>query len=323
MATKVYTYDIGFVAGAGNKEDVLDLVTNIDPEETPFLSAAPKTTAKLTTHEWLTDAYNAAAATNKAEGHAFSADTTTARQRLNNRTAIFGKDFEVTGTQQAVDPIGVATEYALQVDKATKETARNIEYTFFQNSSAAPATGDGTNARALYHFRAMHARGAGPPSYQFNQASMDGAITIAAINSICEAGMILGGKFDTVYASPGVKADITAAIVTPAYNSIMSAQGQARPQGINRYTGNVTMIEGDFNVLALVPDIFIPQSAATGDSNSLWLMERSKARIAFLRPLKHVPLPPGGDSVRGMVLGELTIEVLHPKAIGYLAGVIT
>ena len=30
--------------------------------------------------------------------------------------------------------------------------------------------------------------------------------------------------------------------------------------------------------------------------------------IDVLRPLKHVPLPPGGDAVRGMVLTELTLS---------------
>ena len=46
--TNLYdTYDT-----TGIREDLVDVIYNISPEDTPILSAIPRTTAKSTKHEW-------------------------------------------------------------------------------------------------------------------------------------------------------------------------------------------------------------------------------------------------------------------------------
>jgi hypothetical protein len=45
----------------GIREDLADVIYNISPVETPFISNAGKGTATQTNHEWQTDALEAAA----------------------------------------------------------------------------------------------------------------------------------------------------------------------------------------------------------------------------------------------------------------------
>ena len=45
------TYGFGFAAGTGaNREDLLDLITNVDPWDTPWVTQAPKVRANHVVH---------------------------------------------------------------------------------------------------------------------------------------------------------------------------------------------------------------------------------------------------------------------------------
>ncbi len=72
------TYD-----SIGEREDLSDVIYNISPTDTPFLSSAAKTQATAVLHEWQTDSL-AAAVTNNAviEGDEATADAVTATTRF-------------------------------------------------------------------------------------------------------------------------------------------------------------------------------------------------------------------------------------------------
>ena len=52
----------------GIREDLADIIYNISPTETPFMSGVGKTKATNTLHQWQTDALSAVAANAQAEG---------------------------------------------------------------------------------------------------------------------------------------------------------------------------------------------------------------------------------------------------------------
>src|SRR5438046_10631971 len=99
------TYDLGYNAGSANREDLLDLITNIDPWDTPFFSSAPKVQANHVTHEWITDSLNATATGGTVEGADFAVDTLTQRSRKSNICQIFTKHIAVSDTQRQVNPV--------------------------------------------------------------------------------------------------------------------------------------------------------------------------------------------------------------------------
>ena len=102
MAQPTNTFDT--YDSVGEREDLSDVIYNISPTDTPFLSSAAKTAATAVLHEWQTDSL-AAAVTNNAviEGDEATLDASTATTRLSNSTQIMDKTVVITVTQEAVD----------------------------------------------------------------------------------------------------------------------------------------------------------------------------------------------------------------------------
>lgn len=313
------TYDVGFTTGSANREDLLDMIVNLDTRmETPFFTSAPKTRTNHTTHEWLIDSLKAtatgASAVGTAEGAPFASATLTNRVRLHNITQIFSKHIDVSDTQRAVDPAGVRDEYEYQIFKGLKEIARDVETIVFRGIGTVSATGDATTERSMRPLRAFEASGVNMVATGNTAAAL---ITTAAVMDAQEAAFNVGGNPDTLYVSPGVKRDFTAAAgnVTGTTRNIASSD--------RRTIANIDIFEGDFGMLAVVPNRFVPQTTATGASAAAFLIERSLARLAFLRPPKHVPMGKASDGTRGIVVSELTLEVLNPSAFAEVTGITT
>lgn len=77
------SYDV-----VGIREDLRDVIYNISPEETPFLSKCKKSKATNTYHEWQTDTLRSSATNAHVEGAATTAEAITASVRLGNYTQI-------------------------------------------------------------------------------------------------------------------------------------------------------------------------------------------------------------------------------------------
>jgi galactitol-specific phosphotransferase system IIB component len=137
------TYD-----SIGEREDLSDVIYNISPTDTPFLSSASKTKATAVLHEWQTDSLAAASAANAViEGDEATADAITSTTRLSNSSQIMDKVVTITGTQEAVDKAGRASEIAYQIAKAAKELKRDLESSLTANN--AEVTGGSGTAREM------------------------------------------------------------------------------------------------------------------------------------------------------------------------------
>jgi len=91
----------------GEREDLSDVITRIDPDETPIFSALKKETGNGVFVEWQVQELAAASATNyQNEGADATYDTPTATTRLGNYMQISQKDAQVSGTLDAVDKAG-------------------------------------------------------------------------------------------------------------------------------------------------------------------------------------------------------------------------
>ena len=116
MAQPTNTFDT--YDSVGEREDLSDVIYNISPTDTPFLSSAAKTKSTAVLHEWQTDALAAPADSRIAEGvdyadagtsassNEFPAGFTTVggnRTRLSNVCQINGKVITVSGTRRAID----------------------------------------------------------------------------------------------------------------------------------------------------------------------------------------------------------------------------
>lgn len=323
-ATFIQTYDIGFAAGSGNREDLLNVVVSIEPWDSPCFTVSPKTTALHTTHDWLNDTLAATASGTAAaavEGADFNATafSTNARTRQTNITMIFRKDFAVSQSQRSARPAGISDEYAYQAGKGMKEIARNAEVCTFQ--AAASATGGTGTVRVwkgLQDFITTN-------NFHSDATAIGGAagstataclLTEAAFNGALEQIFTSGGNPDSVYVTPRIKRRISSifAGVTGSRQNLAAMD--------KSLTNSIDIYQSDFGKLKIVPDRWLP-SGGTGTSveNNVFFLETPMVRYAFYRPIQHIPLPPNGDSARGMVLGEMTIEVGHQAALGRINGV--
>ena len=132
-------------SAVSNREDLLDVLTILAPEETPILSSAKKSKASATFVEWSVDTLATPVTTGVAEGADVTTftDKFTNRARLGNYVQKFRRDYMVSDLQQAVDSVGPA-KIAQAEAKAVREIKRDIEATLCSANDRAAENGGGT-----------------------------------------------------------------------------------------------------------------------------------------------------------------------------------
>jgi hypothetical protein len=318
MATIAYsTYRWGFKAGVGvNREDLMDAVNNIDPWDTPLFTAAPKTKAYHVYHEWPEDTLTATSSAGVQEGLDFTLNSTTTPTRKVNWTQIFRKDVQVTNTQLVVNPAGIADMYRYEVTKGLKEIKRNVEVGAFRASGG--STTGATNAARLmkslddiittnkYHSDTGAIGGGGTTGAS---AVMDQV----AFNQMLHKIYLQGGNPMDVYCSPSVKLNISDYTGANGQRGVIQAEDSTLVDTIDVFVS-------DFGPQYIHMDRWVP--TGTGANAGLcFFLDRTRVKFAFLRTPKHVPIASIGDSVRGIVLSELTLEVTNEKGHGICKGV--
>jgi hypothetical protein len=138
MAIGLITYN-----DTSRKEDVVDLVTNVDFKNTPFISRIGESVAMNTLHEWMVDTYAAAATNTGIEGADVSIVDNTAPTRVNNVVQLFQKVITVSDTELAIPHYGMNDPFEYQTSKKMVEIARDMEYAAILGARASGASGVG------------------------------------------------------------------------------------------------------------------------------------------------------------------------------------
>ena len=132
----------------GQREDLIDVIYDISPTETPILSTLARTKATAVYHEWQTDSLAAATSANAAvEGADATATTISPTTRLGNYTQIVQKTIQISNTLEAVNKAGRKAEKSYQLSKASQELKRDMETILTANQGQ--TAGNSTTARKL------------------------------------------------------------------------------------------------------------------------------------------------------------------------------
>ena len=303
------TYD-----SIGEREDLSDVIYNISPTDTPFLSSAAKTKATAVLHEWQTDSLAAAVTTNQViEGDEVTIDALTATTRLSNSCQIMDKAICITGTQEAVDKAGRASEIAYQIAKKAKELKRDFEASICSNN--AEVTGSATAARVAGGLRSW-----------------------VATNDNMGTSGTSGGLGNTA-AGNGTQRVFTESLLKSVIKSVWSAGGNPtmimvgpfNKQKLSGFTGNSTRFDAgadatlytsvdvyasDFGQLQVVPNRFSRDRDA-------WVLDMDYWGVAFLRDFTMHELSKTGDSEKRQLLLEATLESRNEAASGCVADLTT
>ena len=113
--------------GVQVREDLSDIIYNISPMDTPFMSGAGKGSCSNTLFEWQKDELAAAAANQKLEGDDPASLAVVEPVKLTNYTQISEKAVQTSGTAEAVDWAGRKSSQAYQLAKRAKEIKRDME----------------------------------------------------------------------------------------------------------------------------------------------------------------------------------------------------
>ena len=284
------------------KEDVVDLITNVDFKNTPLLSGLAESSAKNTLHEWLIDDFADSAANVAIESSDAVVVDLVQPTRVNNVVQMFRKVITVSDTERAVSVYGQSDPYTYQMQKKMTELARDIEKALMAGTRASGASGV---ARSLDGVIAQITTNA-------TARTSGTSLTETEFNDIM-AGVWNSGTdqyADEVYVGSYIKRVISG--FTAGATKFDKSEDK-------RLTNAVDVYEGDFGVHKIFLHREVPAS-------TLVALDSSKWRVAYLqgRRPKHVPLSKTGSSTKGMLEGELTLEGLNQassaKRSGYFVG---
>ena len=110
-----------------DREQLSDIIYNISPMSTPFMSSIGKTNVRNVQFDWQTEALPTASGTGQLEGFELSRAASTATVREVNYCQISSRDATVTGTQNASDAAGKKSEMAHQLAVMAKALKRDME----------------------------------------------------------------------------------------------------------------------------------------------------------------------------------------------------
>jgi hypothetical protein len=303
VANTFLTYD-----AIGIREDLSDIIYNIAPTDTPFMSGIKKGKADNKFFEWQTDTLAAAAANAQLEGDdvgSFTAVTPTVR--LGNRCQISRKVGILSGTEQAVKKAGRKDEMAYQIAKRGKELKRDMEFALTQNTTA--VTGDSTTAsqtRGLEGWVAQNddlGSGGASPNYVSNTAPTDGtqrAFTESLLKSVLQNVFTQGGDPTVLMVGPFNKQVVS----TFTGNATRMDKSEDR-----KVVAAVDVYASDFGELKVVPNRFQRERTA-------FVLDMDYWQLNTLRPFKTEDLAKTGDAEKFMLLCEYGLQANQEKSSG-------
>ena len=312
MAQPTNTFDT--YDSIGEREDLSDVIYNISPTDTPFLSSAAKTSSTAVLHEWQTDALASASTSNAViEGDEATLDAVTATTRLSNSCQIMDKTVVITGTQEAVDKAGRASEIAYQIAKKAKELKRDMEAQITTNN--AEVTGSATAAREMGSLGAWVATNdvmgtSGTSGSVGNTARTDGtqrAFTEDLLKSVIKSVWDAGGDPTMIMVGPFNKQKLSG---FTGNSTRFDAGADA-----TLYT-SVDVYASDFGQLQVVPNRFSRDRDA-------YVLDMNYWGVAFLRDFTMHELSKTGDSEKRQLLVEATLESRNEAASGLVADLTT
>lgn len=281
----------------GNREDLIDLISNISPTDTPILSMSETSKASGVLHEWQTQALKSPAAVARIEGDDANIKTITATARVNNYCQIIDNAFIVSETQEAVKSAGRSSEVGHQTELAMKELANDIEYAFVINSAS--VSGASGTARQLKGLR-------GFITTNISSATADRALTSTILDTLLKTVWLAGGKPDTLLVGGTQKLAFSNTTNFPGMTRNVTAQSGDYALSVSIYEGGIG------NQLKLVTSTIMGNNYDT----AVLALQMDTIRKAFLRPIKKNPLGRTGDGQKYQIVSEVTLEVLNEKASG-------
>lgn len=304
----------------GAREDLTDIIYNIDPTETPFMMMARRGRAEAVLHEWQMDQLAAVDENNaQVEGDDYEGEAVTPTDRLNNRTQISSKTVVITGTQETIRKAGRKSEMAYQLAKRFKELKRDMEAILTRNGPI--AVGNDSTARTLGGLETWLStnadRGAGGAAAARTNNQPDAgaqptdgtqrALTEDAVKSVIQSAWTNGGNPGVIMCGPVNKQNVS------AFTGHSTRQDRGEDQ---RLVAAISMYVSDFGEHRIVPNRF-------QRDRTLFVLDPALWAVSYLRSFRQRELAITGDSDKRLVLVEYSLEAKNERGSGVVADLTT
>jgi len=298
-----------------NREDLSDMIYDVSPTDTPFISGISRVKATATLHEWQSDVLDTATSQAYLEGDDATADAAAAPTRLSNRCQIFRKVISVSGTQRAVRSAGTSDEYDRLLLKKGKELKRNIEFTLLaarnKDSPTSTATARNVGGVAAWlgtNFFKMTSTGTTPGGGTGYVAGTGITITTATQLQDPVATVIAqcwnnGGDPSIIMVDSNAKRFLS------KLTGIATLYRDVPPSSQGQIIQGASVLVSDFGEHTIVPNRFMP-------STQIYFLDMQYWAVAELRGISEEVLAKTGDADRAMLITELTLECRTPAASG-------
>jgi hypothetical protein len=312
------TNAVSTITAVGNREDLSNIIYDISPTETPFLSGISHVPATATNHEWQTDSLGTAANNAQIEGNDSAATAAIPTVRLGNNTQISTKTPMVTRTQREVDSAGRGDELTYQIMKNAKLLKNDMETALLANKIK--VTGSASVARELAGIESWlesntnlgaGAGVAGSGGTVARIAGTDRTFDEAFLKSVLASCWDNGGNPDTIMVGSTIKQAMSGIVNG---GSAGAAQRVVDGNAATVHTA-IDIYVSDFGSLAVVPNRFQVQK-------SMLVLEMDMFCMASITEFQETPLAKVGDSDKVMLVSEYTLESKNELASGIVADLI-
>ena len=312
VTNNMSTYDATSI-----REDLSDVISNLTPEERPFMESVGRRDVSNTTFEWQVEELPSVVTTAREEGAQAENDNATATTRVSNVTQILARNVTVSGTQLAVDNAGKSDEMSHQMALISRALARDVESVLLLNQAKASGS-DGSPTRSTAGMGAWirtnvskasdgtnptdavggDARNDGTPE-NFTETRLKDALKLAYENSADQPSIIMTGPYQKT-------------VLSTFSGRASSTQVVALPTKADEVQATVSVYIGDFGTYKSVVNRF-------QRDRDVYIVNPDYAKVAYLRPFEQKELSVAGDAEKRMITVEFGLQVDNEKAHALVA----
>lgn len=318
----------------GDREDLTNFLTILDPEDCPKTSTFAKTNKATNTYQtWQADTLAPVDINGVLEGADVSAFNNEAqnRARFGNYIQKFWRPWMVSDLQEASDPAGTDGEVANSKVKAMRELKRFIEAQIGSDSDMQADTGlVPYKTRGLGSWISSTAQTTNPVPTAFLTPA--GNINATATASLTEA--LFNGVFQSIFTQNGGRRSYT---LFAGPNLVTGINGFQRQEGTTTAKSymvtqdatqhqvdlDVSIYKGSFHTVTIVPDLFnglVNGSSVTTTTNQQlargYVIDPSLVGISTMLGVSSMELENQGGGRRGLVQTALLLVVKNPRGLG-------
>jgi hypothetical protein len=291
------------------REDLLDVIGDVTPDDTPLATMLGTGVAKDTVHQWLEDYITPpTSAAVSAEGAAATYAALTQPVRITNLTAILTENFRVSGTEQAVTPAG-GDPLNYQSGKSLRTWKMKQEYILVNGALSSGVSGTGASMAGL----------TGVITTLATSRNSGTSLSETEFQDMHQASWDKGGTdnaFDLVLVPFNLKRKI---------DGFTAGATKYVDQSDKKLTQPVAIYETSAGVARIMQHRYVPSTAASvataiSSANAFLGIKEDLFKVAYLRkPFKKM-LAVDGDRENGQIVGEFTLEYRGERTSVYRQG---